>query len=210
MPIKSILEEKYSKPVWIENDGKCGVLAEFWKGNLSNVKNGVFIGIGTEIAGGIILEGKLYRGSFGSSGEFSSMLDCLKNPDNEKRFGKIGSHKNMISHYGSDKCIDSYEFVDKYQNGDETAQKALKEYSRVIAAGIINIQSVLDVEKFCIGGGVSAQDALIDEIRKSLQEFITVKSSEAINEPAIEKCRFGNAAGCVGALYNFLIMEKLI
>ena len=210
LPIKSILEEKYSKPVWIENDGKCGVLAEFWKGNLSDVKNGVFIGIGTEIAGGIILEGKLYRGSFGSSGEFSSMLDCLKKPDNEKRFGKIGGHKNMISYYGSDKCIDSYEFFDKYQNGDDTAQKALKEYSRVIAAGIINIQSVLDVEKFCIGGGVSAQDALIEEIRKSLQEFISIKSSEAINEPAIEKCRFGNAAGCVGALYNFLIMEKLI
>ena len=168
LPIKSVLEEKYSKPVWID------------------------------------------RGSFGSSGEFSSMLDCLKSPDNEKRFGKIGGHKNMISHYGSDKCIDSYEFFDKYQNGDETAQKALKEYSRVIAAGIINIQSVLDVEKFCIGGGVSAQDALIEEIRKSLQEFISIKSSEAINEPAIEKCRFGNAAGCVGALYNFLIMEKLI
>ncbi len=76
--------------------------------------------------------------------------------------------------------------------------------------GIINIQSVLDVEKFCIGGGISAQDALIDEIRKSLQEFIAIKSSEAINEPAIEKCHFGNGAGCVGALYNFLIMEKLI
>ena len=97
MPIKSILEEKYSKPVWIENDGKCGVLAEFWKGNLSDVKNGLFISISTEIAGGIILEGKLYRGSFGSSGEFSSMLDCLKNPDNEKRVGKLGGHQNMIA-----------------------------------------------------------------------------------------------------------------
>ena len=68
LSLKSILEEEYSKPVWIENDGKCGALAEFWKGNLSDVKNGVYIGLGTEIAGGIILEGKLYRGSFGSSG----------------------------------------------------------------------------------------------------------------------------------------------
>ncbi len=210
LPIKSILEEKYSKPVWIENDGKCGALAEFWKGNLSDVKNGVFIGLGTEIAGGIILEGKLYRGSLGSSGEFSSMLDCLKNPDNEKRFGLIGGHKNLIAYYGSDKCIDSYEFFDKYQNRDENAQNALKEYSRIIAAGIINVQSILDVEKFCIGGGISAQDVLIDEIRKSLQELLIIKSAEAINEPAIEKCRFGNAAGCIGALYNFLIMEKII
>ncbi|WP_458456617.1 ROK family protein [Methanobrevibacter sp.] len=210
LPLKSILEEKYSKPVWIENDGKCGALAEFWKGSLSDVKNGVYIGIGTEIAGGIILEGKLYRGSFGSSGEFSSMLGCIKNPNNEERFGKIGGHKNLIEYYGSDKIMNSYDFFEKYQNCDVTAQNALKEYSRTIAAGIVNIQSILDVEKYCIGGGISAQDALIDNIRESLQEFITVKSGEAINVPAIEKCSFGNAAGCIGALFNFLVMEKII
>ena len=205
MPIKSILEEKYCQPVWIENDGKCAALAEFWKGNLSDVENGVFIGLGTEIAGGIILEGHLYRGSFGASAEFSSMLGRLKNPDNEERFGMIGGHKNLTRDF-----TDSFEFFEMYLAGDELAQNALKEYSRTIAAGIVNIQSILDVEKFCIGGGISAEDVLIDEIRKSLQEFITVKSGEAINEPAVEKCRFGNAAGCVGALYNFLVMEKII
>ncbi|WP_298523448.1 ROK family protein [uncultured Methanobrevibacter sp.] len=48
LDVKTILEEKYSKPVWIENDGKCGALAEFWKGNLSDVKKGVFIRFGTK------------------------------------------------------------------------------------------------------------------------------------------------------------------
>lgn len=205
LTLKSILEEKYSKPVWIENDGKCGALAEFWKGNLSDVKNGVFIGLGTEIAGGIILDGKLYRGSFGSSGEFSSMLGQLKNPDNEERFGKIGGHKNLTAEF-----TDSHEFFEKYRNGDDTARSALKDYSETIAAGIVTIQSVLDVEKFCIGGGISAEGELVDEIRKSHRQFIVVKSGEAINEPVIERCHFGNAAGCVGALYNFLVMEKII
>lgn len=205
LALKSILEEKYTKPVWIENDGKCGALAEFWKGNLSDVKNGVFIGLGTEIAGGIILDGKLYRGSFGSSGEFSSMLGQLKNPNNEERFGKIGGHKNLTA-----KFADSYEFFEKYRNGDDAAKKVLEDYSETIAAGIVTIQSVLDVEKFCIGGGISAEDSVMDEIRKSLQQFITVKSGEAINEPSIERCYFGNASGCVGALYNFLVMEKII
>ncbi len=210
LSLKSILEEKYSKPVWIENDGKCAALAESWKGNLSDVKNGVFIGLGTQIAGGIILDGKLYRGSFGSAGEFSSMLSRLKNPDNEDRFGKIGGHKNLIAQYSKEKFIDSYEFFEKYRNGDEAAKKALKSYSRTIAAGIVNIQSVLDVEKFCIGRGISAEEVLIDEIRKSFKDLLTVKSTEAINEPVIEKCHFGNASGCVGALYNFLVMEKII
>lgn len=205
LALKSILEKKYSKPVWIENDGKCGALAEFWNGNLSDVKNGMFLGLETEIAGEIILNENLYRGSFGSSGEFSSMLGRLKNPDNEERFGKIGGHKSLTADF-----TDSYEFFEKYRNGDEVAKRALKDYSETIAAGIVTIQSVLDVEKFCIGGGISSEDALIDEIRKSLKRFITVKSGEAINEPEIERCHFGNASGCVGALYNFLVMEKVI
>ena len=79
----------------IENDGKYAALAELWKGNLSDVKNGVVIGLGTEIAGGIIINGALYRGSSETAGEFSSILTDFKNPNNEKRFGKIGGHKNL-------------------------------------------------------------------------------------------------------------------
>ena len=212
LPLKSILEEKYNIPVWIENDGKCAALAEFWKGNLSDVDNGMVIGLGTEIAGGIILNGKIYRGSSESAGEISSILSDFKNLDNTKRFGKIGGHKNLTDAYNDKKGtgdIDSYELFEKYRKGDETAKEVIRNYSRIIAAGIVTIQSVLDVEKFCIGGGISTQDILIDEIKNSVHDFFAVKSSEAINEPKIERCHFKNASGCVGALYNFLTMEKI-
>ena len=210
MPLKSMLEEKYGIPVWIENDGKCAALAEFWKGNLKGIENGMVIGLGTETAGGIILNGKLYRGSRKSAGEISSILTDFKNLDNEKRFGKVAGHKNLTGAYTDKKGnIDSYELFERYKKGDETAREAIKNYSRTVAAGIVTIQSVLDVEKFCIGGGISAQDILITEIKDSVHEFFCVKSSEAINEPAIERCRFMNASGCVGALYNFLTMEKI-
>ena len=209
MPIKSILEEKYLKPVWIENDGKCAALAELWKGNLSDVKNGVVIGLGTEIAGGIIINGALYRGSNETAGEFSSILTDFKNPNNEKRFGKIGGHKNLTDAYKDKKyAIDSHELFEKYREGDETAKEVVRDYARTIAAGIVTIQSVLDAEKFCIGGGISAQDILIAEIKDRVHDFYSIKFHEAVNEPTIEKCHFGNASGCVGALYNFLIRQK--
>ena len=209
MPLKSILEEKYKKPVWIENDGKCAALAELWKGNLSNVKNGAFIGLGTEIAGGIILNGALYRGSNETAGEFSSILTDFKNPNNERRFGKIGGHKNLTDTYKDKKsAIDSYELFENYRNGDETAKEVIRDYARTIAAGIVTIQSILDVEKFCIGGGISTQNILIAEIKDSVHNFYSIKFHEAVSEPAIEKCHFGNASGCVGALYNFLIRQK--
>ncbi len=205
MPLKSMLEEKYGVPVWIENDGKCAALAEYWKGNLTDIDNGMVIGLGTEIAGGIILNGELYRGSNESAGEISSILTDFKNLDNEKRFGKIGGHKNLTEEYN-----DSYGLFEKYSEGDKTAKEVIRNFSRTIAAGIVTIQSVLDVEKFCIGGGISAQDVLIAEIKESVHEFFKVKSSEAINEPAIERCYFKNASGCVGAIYNFLTMEKIV
>lgn len=215
LPLKSILEEKYSKRVWVENDGKCSVLAEFWKGNLSDVKNGVVIGLGTGIAGGIILNGQLYRGANGSSGEFSSILDNFKDPIKADRFSNIGGYKSLINQYANEKDIylndtNSYDIFKKYHEGDEIAINALKNYAKIISTGIINIQSILDVEKFCIGGGISSQDALINEIKENVHEFFIKKASKAINEPEIEKCFFENGAGCVGALYNFLTMEKII
>ena len=210
LPLKSMLEEKYNIPVWIENDGKCAALAEYWKGNLAGIDNGMFIGLGTEIAGGIILNGKLYRGSNESAGEISSILTDFKNLDTEKRFGKVAGHKNLTDAYKVTGDIDSFELFERYRKGDERAREAIRNYSRTIAAGIVTIQAILDVEKFCIGGGISAQDILIAEIKKSVNDFFKAKSSEAINEPEIERCRFKNASGCVGAIYNFLTMEKIL
>ena len=211
MPLKSILEEKYKKPVWIENDGKCAALAELWMGNLSDVKNGVVIGLGTEIAGEIIINGALYRGSSETAGEFSSILTDFKDFDNKKRFGKIAGHKNLTDAYEDKKyAINSYELFEKYKSGDETAKEVIWDYARTIAAGIVTIQSILDVEKFCIGGGISAQDILIAEIKDRVHDFYSVKFHEAVSEPTIEKCHFENASGCVGALYNFLIRQNVI
>ena len=152
----------------------------------------------------------IYRGSNESAGEISSILTDFKNLDTEKRFGKVAGHKSLTDAYKGTGDIDSFELFERYRKGDERAREAIRNYSRTIAAGIVTIQAILDVERFCIGGGISAQDILIAEIKKSVNDFFKAKSSEAINEPEIERCRFKNASGCVGAIYNFLTMEKIL
>ena len=99
---------------------------------------------------------------------------------------------------------------EKYREGDETAKEVVKDYAKTIAAGIVTIQSVLNTEKFCIRGGIFTQDILIAEIKDKVHDFYSIKFHEAVIEPAIEKCHFGNASGCVGALYNFLIRQNVI
>lgn len=52
----------------------------------------------------------------------------------------------------------------------------IKDYVGTIAAGIVTIQSILDVEKFCRGGGISAQDILIDVIKNRVHDFNSINS----------------------------------
>ena len=60
--------------VSLENDGKCGALAEAWKGSLSDVKNGAVLVLGSGIGGGVIVDGKMLHGRNTTAGEFSFLL----------------------------------------------------------------------------------------------------------------------------------------
>lgn len=60
--------------VAVENDGKCGALAEAWCGSLSDVNDGAVLILGTGIGGGVIIDKKIYRGLNFAAGEFSYSL----------------------------------------------------------------------------------------------------------------------------------------
>lgn len=57
--------------VTVENDGKCGALAEVWNGALADVEDGAVLILGTGIGGGVIIDRKIHRGLHFSAGEFS-------------------------------------------------------------------------------------------------------------------------------------------
>ncbi len=72
--IYDLLKEKCPVPVTIENDGKCGALAEAWVGNLKDCKDGVAVILGTGVAGGIIKDRRVHRGNSFAAGEFSYLI----------------------------------------------------------------------------------------------------------------------------------------
>ena len=69
--IVDIVKAVCAVPVTVENDGKCGALAEAWKGQLSEVNDGVTIILGSGIAGGIIKDRKIHGGKGCTAGELS-------------------------------------------------------------------------------------------------------------------------------------------
>ena len=72
--LKTLLSARCPVNIAVENDGKCGALAEAWKGALAGVSDGVVLVLGSGIGGGVIQNGKIHRGHNFTAGEFSFML----------------------------------------------------------------------------------------------------------------------------------------
>ncbi|MGC4432109.1 ROK family protein, partial [Streptococcus suis] len=80
-------------------------------------------------------------------------------------------------------------------------------YCRLLAIYITNLQSILDVERIVIGGGISSQDILIEEIEKQLDQLQKEEDVAFFNieRPKIVACKHKNDANLIGAACSFKI-----
>ena len=202
--------ETYGKRISVQNDGKAAALAELWLGNLKGIDNGVAMILGTGVGGGIILDGQLRIGPHFQAGEFSFMSSDYS-ADDYSCAGFTSSAVGMVERIntmlGNDNITDGKAAFEAIHGGNKQAISIFEDYCYVIANQILSIQGILDVKRFVIGGGISAQKILVEEINR---QFNTIIKSNPILEVNIPKdieimaTKFGNDANLYGALYNFL------
>ncbi len=97
VPIVRILQEQLEAPVYMENDANACALAEFHYGAGKGTTNMVFLTFGTGMGAGIVLGGKLYRGSTGGAGEVGHIRLAEDGPVG---YGKRGSFEGFCSGSG--------------------------------------------------------------------------------------------------------------
>lgn len=73
-PLRQVLEEKLSYPIYIDNDVNVSVIGEKWQGAAKNKRNILKVMLGTGIGCGMILENELYRGASYAAGEVGYMV----------------------------------------------------------------------------------------------------------------------------------------
>lgn len=79
-PLADALKKKISAPIFVDNDSGCFALAEALKGEGKGESVVIGITLGTGVGGGIVINGKLFRGSDGFAGEIGHMLLVPGNP----------------------------------------------------------------------------------------------------------------------------------
>jgi len=201
----------FGKPATIANDGKCAAFAESWKGALSDVSSGCVLVLGTGIGGGIVLNNEVWMGATGGAGELSAFVTSFNAAKRGIGFSNLNalwagrvSASAISGQYAFAKGLDHADGVmlfDAYEQGDKDAREILAEFGYQCAAGILSLQSVLDLPRYAIGGGISARPETTQIISDAVDELFDPNGDFLpFGKPEIVTCKFGNEANLIGAL----------
>jgi predicted NBD/HSP70 family sugar kinase len=197
-------------PITIENDAKCAALAEAWQGSLSECKNGVVVVLGTEVGGGIIVDGQLYKGSHFAAGEFSYLLTniCHHKGEPYRFLGPDSGTRGLCravehnKHLGSG-CVDGRQAFAWANEDDDVVCETLDDYTYNLAMLFFNLQALFDPDVIAVGGGISAEPLLFQFIEKNIA-YLEEHLSKRLITPKVVRCKFMNDANLIGALKHHL------
>lgn len=204
LPIKKDLEEKINAKFYIENDATLATLAELEEGSLRKVKNGIMLTLGTGVGGGIVIGGKLYRGSRGLASELGHIRvghDKLCNCGSSgclESFASATALEKHVEELKLEKNYTSKEIFELSKKEVEPFKSAVDRYLNYLASGIIAFMNILDPEVISIGGGVAnAGSYLIERLNIIVEKE---KYYKDVKNPKICLAEVGYMAGARGAL----------
>lgn len=181
----------------MDNDCHCGALAEYRHGAGKGHKNMLYCPVSTGISTGIVIDGKLFRGSNGASGESGHMLSAVPKDlrmrcscGNEGCFNSLCSGKAITNYVkrwieegeasilpelaGGMEHITARHINEAYERGDEVAHRAVEQMAHYLAIWIFNVYMLLNVDCIVFSGGLLAMgDKLFGRIEKMFEEYHT-------------------------------------
>lgn len=207
--LRDRLYERCPVRIYVENDAKCAAMAEAAAGSLMDVEDGFVLIFGTMIGGALIKGHTLHKGRHFSAGEVS-YINTLRDglPGYDSVWGNRCGTPRLCEMYAKKKElavseVDGIRFFNDVNGGDGAARACLQEFTREIAVQIFNIQNILDLERFAIGGGISAQPVFLEYIRKNMKELYDACPYH-VPQAEVVCCKFQNDANLYGALQCFL------
>ena len=198
-PLADKFKEHIPLPVKVDNDANCAALGEY-KINRHCASVFALVTLGTGVGGGVIINGKVFRGFNGAAGELGHMT--------------IVSGGKMCT-CGKEGCLESYASAtalisqtkdalethkDTIMHGivkKEVAKKVVSNYERYLADGIVSIENIFQPEIIAIGGGISKEgDYLIEPIREYVYN---TGFNKHMTKTKIVAAQLFNDAGIIGA-----------
>lgn len=198
-----VMRSRLGMPVAVDNDGNCAALAEWRRGAAAGTRDAVMVALGTGIAGGLILDGRLYRGAVGAGAELGHMV---VDQDGPACFGDCPG-RGCLEALASGSAIardavavglpaDGAEVTRLALEGDETAVALLRMTGQRLGAGLAGLAMIFNPEVLVVGGGVMAAGELL---LKPAREELRRRAMEPSRGVRVVAAGLGEDAGMVGA-----------
>lgn len=197
------LKNKHNVPVTILNDARCALLCEKEYGALKGKENAVVFVLGSSVGCAVMINGKLYRGNHKKAGMFFKMPENLYPYIYEESANTVKLANKFWNGNADGKTIK--EIGELSEKGDEKSLEYIKNYSDAIALKLFYSKLMYDPEIIAIGGGISKNDYLTENILKSYRQLL--KECGENDDIPVAKTTFGEHSNLIGAVLYGLNSE---
>ena len=189
LPMRDYISARLPTRVVLDNDGNVAALAEHRHGAGKGSRHMVYIAASTGIGSGIIIDGKVFHGSYGWAGECGHMLatpeaglECgCRNRGCVMSYASgryIAQHAKARLAAGADSILGEAEelsardILNAYHKGDPLAKELVGQMAQYMAVCIFNIYQLLNINLFVFGGGlVNFGDVLFGPMREIFDRY---------------------------------------
>ena len=216
-PLADVLTEKIGYPVTIDNDTRAMTYGEYMQGCVKGEKDIIFVNVSWGLGIGIIIDGKIYKGKSGFSGEFGhvSTFDneiichcgkkgCLETEASGSAFHRIlleriqkGENSILSGRINMEDPVTLDEIIAAVNKEDVLCIEIVEEIGQKLGKQIAGLINIFNPELVIIGGTLSLTgDYITQPIRTAIRKY----SLNLVNKDSvISTSKLKDKAGIIGA-----------
>ncbi len=215
VPFRQMLEDRLGRPVVLENDANAAAVGEWWRGAGQGARHLVYVTVSTGVGGGLVLDGRLYRGATDTAGEIGHVVVDPQGP--VCSCGRVGHLEGLASgpaiarwtaeriHEGQPSVLagrepfSAREVAEAAEAGDLLAQEAFRRAGRYLGWAVAGLVNLLNPEVVVVGGGVArAGRWLFEPLQEAARQSSFERPWKAVR---VVPAALDEHAGLVGAAY---------
>lgn len=217
--VRDRLSKALGVPVFLENDVNAGTYGEYVAGAGQGFRHIVGLFPGTGLGGGLILDGRLYRGASGGAGEIGHMIiqvdgrrcgcgqyGCLEAMASRTAIAKdlvalatTGSAPAVYNKAGSDYAAVKSSVIDKaWRDGEPAVVDLVDRAARHLGVGMANCVNIFNPELIIIGGGLVEKlgAPYIEKAEHAMREHAM---SRLVSIVSVKQAELGDDSTVIGA-----------
>ena len=218
VPLAKLMHQHLGIDTVLENDANAAALGEFTFGAGRNTRHMIYLTISTGLGGGIIIDGKLYRGARGFAGEIGhAIIDfngkdcgfcgrgCLESLASGAAIARRAQaamqdgEATILATLTEREGHVTAELVARAaREGDEACRRIYVETGHYLGVTLANCVNIFNPEAIILGGGVTgAADLFLDETRRTMKRLAI---QEPLKDARLALGELGQLAGCLGMI----------